>query len=361
MSSPAGDGPGPATGGKEQEPLVLPSPIRVGSLCSGMKTEHWSLDLLRWDFEEVFWCEPDETARKFVEANMSSKVRGFRDLMGREFQENAPPCDLLVAGFPCQPFSIQGKGHGLEDEAGRGIIIVGILRYVKKHMPQLVLLENVEGLVSRHRSVLDNVLTVLRGMEDTNGNTYSVSWRVLDSHTHGNVPCRRLRVYIVAIKNCGVRHVRMSWPGPVPKPGLAKICDGDAKLSTYVNYPTPPSATASRNIRAALDKVRKVAEQESKQPTEYPIIVDTAGSQLNMGWNVAPCLTKARGGALAFWSLQHGRPLTISELCRLQGLSSSDMHIPISANQMGGLLGNGFTCTVVTRVIAAAIDAAANS
>ena len=86
--------------------MVLPSPIRVGSLCSGMKTEHWSLDLLRWDFEEVFWCEPDETARKFVEANMSSKVRGFRDLMGREFQENAPPCDLLVAGFPCQPFSI---------------------------------------------------------------------------------------------------------------------------------------------------------------------------------------------------------------------------------------------------------------
>ena len=115
VSSPAGDGPGPATGGKEQEPLVLPSPIRVGSLCSGMKTEHWSLDLLRWDFEEVFWCEPDETARKFVEANMSSKVRGFRDLMGREFQGNAPPCDLLVAGFPCQPFSIQGKGHGLED------------------------------------------------------------------------------------------------------------------------------------------------------------------------------------------------------------------------------------------------------
>ena len=57
----------------------------------------------------------------------------------------------------------------------------------------------------------------------------------------------------------------------------------------------------------------------------------------------------------------HGRPLSIHELCRLQGLNSNEMKITVTKPQMGALLGNGFTCTVVARVMAAAIQAAENS
>ena len=65
-----------------------------------------------------------------------------------------------------------------------------------------------------------------------------------------------------------VGSVMCACPGQVQYPNQAlTFFDGDAKLSTYVNYPTPRSATASRNIRTALDKVTKVAKQESKQPT----------------------------------------------------------------------------------------------
>ena len=55
---------------------------------------------------------------------------GFLDVMSNEFLAGAPPCDILVGGFPCQSFSLMGKGLGTDDH--RGIVVVGILRYVKK-------------------------------------------------------------------------------------------------------------------------------------------------------------------------------------------------------------------------------------
>ena len=106
----------------------------------------------------------------------------------------------FLAGFPCQPFSIQGKNLGIDDPAGRGTVIVGILKYVERCMPRIVLLENVAGLVNRHRSVLDNVLAALEGMTDRHGNVHTVSWKCLDSLKYGIVPCKRNRVYIVAVK-----------------------------------------------------------------------------------------------------------------------------------------------------------------
>ena len=106
----------------------------------------------------------------------------------------------FLAGFPCQPFSIQGKNLGIDDPAGRGTVIVGILKYVARCMPRIVLLENVAGLVNRHRSVLNNVLAALEGMTDRLGNVYTVSWNVLDSLQYGSVPCKRNRLYIVAVK-----------------------------------------------------------------------------------------------------------------------------------------------------------------
>ena len=76
-----------------------------------------------------------------------------------------------------------------------------------------------------------------------------------------------------------------------------------------------------------------------------------------MSWGLAPCLTKTRGQSHAFWSMQHGRPLTVREMCRLQGLNPDWLNVNVSSKQMGGLLGNGFACTVLARIIAAAIEA----
>jgi DNA-cytosine methyltransferase len=346
----------PATGGE-----TLGSPIRLGSVCSGMVTEKWACARLAWHFATVFWCEKDPAAIKFIKANVEPGVPGFLDVMSDEFLEFAPPCDLLVGGFPCQAFSIAGIGQGLSDAAGRGVVVLGILRYIEKHKPQHVLLENVAGLVSRHRPILDKVVKILEELG------YSVSWRVLDSRTHGAVPQRRLRVYIAAINQgsgpatggpatggCS----KIVWPDPVPCPGLSTIFDTTAKIADYAHYPVPSlSRLCRQHVKDGLTKVIQTANKSSTDPTTLSVVLDVGGSKLLVGYDATTCLTKRRGEAHAMFSLQHGRMLSIHELCRLQGLNSDELNITISKHQMGALLGNGFTCTVLARVMAAVLQA----
>ena len=105
----------------------------------------------------------------------------------------------------------------------------------------------------------------------------------------------------------------------------------------------------------------RAAQSESfgrrRSMANFPAVVDLHGASLNMGLDVSRCLTKARGGSQAFYSLQHARRLSVNEMCRLQGLDSRDMNINLTRRQMGHLLGNGFTCTVLARVLVSAIQA----
>ena len=65
----------------------------------------------------------------------------------------------------------------------------------------------------------------------------------------------------------------------------------------------------------------------------------------------ANTLARAWGSSLAWWSLQHGRKLTASELMRVQDVPPSSVVMNVSPQQMGALLGNAFTKPVIDRVI----------
>lgn len=103
-----------------------------------------------------------------------------------------PKFDYLLAGFPCQPFSVAGKRQGLLDD--RGTLFFTILEIIKDKKPQGFLLENVEGLVK------DNDGKTLALIESSLMDLgYQVSWRVLNSADFG-VPQQRKRLYIVGHK-----------------------------------------------------------------------------------------------------------------------------------------------------------------
>ena len=152
---------------------------------------------------------------------------------------------------------------------------------------------------------------------------------------------------------------RIAWPTPVQCPGLNTILEKDGKLTDYEAYPfwKLTDKTKRKNLRLAVRKVVLHARKRNTDPTGYSLVADLGGTRLSMNWHLATCLTAHRGRGLSFWSIQHARPLTCKELCRLQGFNADEMKITVSACQMGGLLGNGMTCTVLARVIAAAIQA----
>lgn len=107
--------------------------------------------------------------------------------------ENIPNFDILLAGFPCQPFSNAGTRQGFLDT--RGTLFFEIERILKEKQPFGFLLENVEGLVKHDQGKTLN--TILYKLENLG---YKVTWKVINS-VNFVIPQNRKRLYIVGTKN----------------------------------------------------------------------------------------------------------------------------------------------------------------
>jgi len=103
--------------------------------------------------------------------------------------EQIPDHEVLAAGFPCQSFSIAGKRQGFEDT--RGTLFFEIARIAEAKKPEILLLENVKGLLSH-----DNGETFRVILETLDELGYYVEWQVLNSK-HWGVPQNRERVFII--------------------------------------------------------------------------------------------------------------------------------------------------------------------
>ena len=102
--------------------------------------------------------------------------------------QDLPDFDLLVAGFPCQPFSNAGTRGGLDDT--RGTMFFEIARICKEKRPQYLLLENVLGLLSNDGGrTFQKFIRILTEMG------YFLQWEVRNSKNYG-VPQNRERVFI---------------------------------------------------------------------------------------------------------------------------------------------------------------------
>lgn len=149
------------------------------------------------DCECVFTSEWDKYACETYSKNFPSDNHlPFNDIT-KQNEIDIPPFDILLAGFPCQAFSIAGKRGGFEDT--RGTLFFDVARIIKHHRPKAFLLENVKGLVN-HRSgkTLNTILNVLEKELD-----YSfVKYKVLNAK-HFGVPQKRERIFIVGFDNAG--------------------------------------------------------------------------------------------------------------------------------------------------------------
>lgn len=143
----------------------------------------------------VFSSEWDKHAQKTYLANFGEMPFGdiCKDSTKRFIPESF---DVLLAGFPCQAFSIMGKRKGFEDT--RGTLFFEVASILKKHRPKAFLLENVKQLTTHDsgrtfKTILDT-LTELG---------YSYKWSVLNALDFG-VPQKRERVIIVGFAEDGL-------------------------------------------------------------------------------------------------------------------------------------------------------------
>ena len=125
-----------------------------------------------------------------------------------EIDKIIPNHDLLLAGFPCQPFSQAGLKKGFEDT--RGTLFYDILRILKKKKPKAFLLENVSNLKGH-----DNGRTLKIILENLNKIGYSVPYPEILSSKDFGLPQNRRRIFIVGF----LKKLRceFEWPSPINK------------------------------------------------------------------------------------------------------------------------------------------------
>lgn len=139
------------------------------------------------NIEFVFSSEIDKYAQETYKANFDEIPYG--DITKID-EKDIPAHDILLAGFPCQAFSIAGKRLGFEDT--RGTLFFEVARIIKYHKPKIVFLENVKGFVNHDNG--NTFKVVKETLEELNYKVYS---KVLNAKDFG-IPQNRERIYIVA-------------------------------------------------------------------------------------------------------------------------------------------------------------------
>lgn len=128
--------------------------------------------------------------------------------------KDIPDFDILLGGFPCQPFSIIGDKAGFGHET-QGTLFFDIERILKEKRPSAFMLENVRNLMAHDKGNTFNVI-----IKHLQALGYHVHYRLLNALDYG-VPQKRERIII-----CGFRNdVNFEFPEPISKNERAKLSD----------------------------------------------------------------------------------------------------------------------------------------
>jgi DNA (cytosine-5)-methyltransferase 1 len=271
---------------RPSSPQMIPS-LRFIDLFAGIGGFRIAAESLGWRC--VFSSEIDSHCQDTYEANFGDRPAG--DI--RQVDAAAvPDHDILLGGFPCQPFSIIGKMHGLSDT--RGTLFFEIERILEAKRPRWLVLENVKQLLSNDGG--RTIETIMRSLREMG---YQPQYRVLNALNFG-LPQKRERIVIVA-NNAGIP---FEWPaGGVPMRPLSEILERNV----------PESYFASPEIRA-------------KRLADHTPEVSPAIWHENKAGHISsyPFSCALRAGASYNYLLVDGvRRLTGREMLRLQGFPDS--------------------------------------
>jgi len=183
---------------------------------------------IRMAFEEiggqcVFTSEWDSYAQKTYAENYPGGHMINGDITQLDAQD-IPDHDLLLAGFPCQPFSIAGvskknalgRAHGFADET-QGTLFFDVCRIIETKQPRAFLLENVKNLMSHDKGRTFDVIK--RSLDDLG---YDIHTRIIDGAHF--VPQHRERILIVGFRKAD--QITFDWNAqPLPAKGRHTIAD----------------------------------------------------------------------------------------------------------------------------------------
>jgi len=235
-------------------------------------------------------------------------------------ESEIPNFDIILAGFPCQPFSNAGLKKGFEDS--RGTLFFDIARIINYHKPKVVFLENVKGLLSHNKG--NTFFTIKKILEELG---YKIYYKVLNAKDFG-VPQNRERIYIIGFLD----DVNFSFPKPHKKKPLLGAILEDKVDSKY---------TISDKLWAGHQR-RKTEHKKKGNGFGYSIF--NKNSEYTS--TISARYYKDGSEILIEQKGRNPRKLTPREAARLQGFPDN-FKIPVSDTQAYRQFGNSVAVPVI--------------
>lgn len=309
----------------------------------------------------VFTSEWDTYAQKTYRANFPNDNH---DIAGDITQINAdeiPAHDVLLAGFPCQPFSIAGvskknalgRAHGFMDKA-QGTLFFDVLRILKHHKPAAFMLENVKNLKSHNKG--DTFKTIMGALRDELG--YHVQARVIDGK--GYVPQHRERIFIVGFrKDVGFDFDACEFADAASGPVISTILHAPDEEPEH-HFTLPPEDVLS-NVSSIVNPKYTLSDKLWKYLYDYAAKHKAKGN--GFGFGLCGPGDKARTLSARYYKdgseilIDQGenknpRRLTPRECARLMGFDDQDftMKIPVSDTRAYKQFGNSVVVPVIKEI-----------
>lgn len=186
------------------------------------------LGFIQAGFEVIWANESDKYACVTYRHNFGSNTLVEGDIKSVNASD-IPKADIIVAGFPCQSFSLMGYQHGFKDP--RGNLFFEIARIADTMKPKIILLENVRNLIYH-----DNGKTFITIHNTLAEMDYGIKYAVLNASTHGNIPQDRKRTFVAAFKDYDMMNA-FTFPDETKLScGIDDIIDRSVKHSDIYYY-----------------------------------------------------------------------------------------------------------------------------
>lgn len=301
----------------------------------------------------VFASEIDKFARETYQANVPPTHMMAGDIR-QVSSSDIPDGDVLLGGFPCQPFSHAGlakkrslgKPSGFLDKVS-GTLFFEIARILADKQPTAFLLENVRGLLSHNHG--ETFQTILHILQEELG--YEVHWKVIDANYF--VPQHRERVYIVGFKGC-TSFSFDDFITPSVMPRLASVlfetcgvgesfaCDG-VDYYDYVTSQVNPKYTISDRMWRYLQEYKQHNRATGRGFGYTLVTPDMQARTLSARYG------KDGSEILVSQDGKNPRRLTPRECARLMGFSDRFV-IPVSDAQAYKQFGNSVVVSVIREI-----------
>lgn len=296
----------------------------------------------------VYANEFDAFPAKTFELNFPEIRVDCRDIHDVDVDE-IPDFDVMLAGFPCQAFSIAGYRKGFDDEKGRGELFFELIRIMETKKPRIAFFENVKNLVGHDNG---NTFRVICEQLDILG--YHYTYQVLNAMNYGNVAQNRERIYIVAFRE-KEDYEKFSWPLSVPLTHTVKdLIDFENKVDEKYYY------TEGKYKGDIYEKLVDAMEFDSE---ENPAIYQWRRKYVRKNQSgVVPTLTANQGEGghnVCIVKTKYGiRKMTPRECFYAQGFPDSFV---LPNDQVDSRLykqaGNSVCVSVINRIAQSIVDA----